>query len=238
MKRISILSLVLCAALAINTKAQSLLPPLESMPLSQNAYLSLKSGENIDGKIIYTNSGRGINKVALKDQEGKKHEYKAADILEFGILSNGMTKLQYFNESSQSIKAMLQTDRSAVKLNDYVIYRNATLKGGKVLLLQLLNPHFDEKIQVYHAANSRKTTAWNKGPITLTGEKQRVYLVSKEGGPTVKVKKGSYKKSYRKLFNDCPDMGTIRNPKFKDFGKHIQFYTQMCNSDGNYYIEE
>lgn len=237
MKKITIFSLVFCAALALNAKAQSLLPPLETMPLSENAYLSLKSGEGLDGKILYMISGRGVSKVALKDQNGIKHVYKASDISEFGIHSNGLTKLQYLNESSGSIKALLKTDRSAVKLNDYVVYRNATLKGGKVLLLQLLNPHFDEKIQVYHAANSRKTTAWRKGPITLTGEMQRVYLVSKEGAPTIKVKKGSYKKSFRRLFEDCEQMKSIRKPKFNDFGKHIFHYTEICNQDSQYYIE-
>jgi len=232
-----ILSAVLIATIAGPLKAQSFLPPLESMPMSQYGYLSMKSGVDIEGKIIYTSSGRGINKVALKDNEGKRHEYRASDIYEFGILSNGMTKLQYFNESAGSIKAALKTDRSAVKLNDYVVYRNASLRGGKVLLLQLLNPHFDEKIQIYHAANSRKTTTWSKGLITLTGDMQRAYLVSKDGAPTFKVKKGSYKKSYRKLFEDCPDLKAIKNPKFKDFSKHVYHYTEMCNG-GTYYTKD
>jgi hypothetical protein len=230
-------SVVLMVAIAGPIQAQSFLPPLESMPLSQNAYLSLKSGVDIEGKITYITSGRGVNKVALKDKDGNKHQYKAADIYEFGIFSNGMTKLQYFNESAGSIKAALKTDRSAVKLNDYVVYRNASLKGGKVLLLQLLNPHFDEKIQVYHAANARKTSTWSKGPVTITGDMQRVYLVSKEGAPTFKVKKGSYRKSYRKLFEDCPEMNAIKSPKFKDFGKHIYHYTEMC-SGGTYYVKD
>lgn len=212
-------------------KAQSLLPPLEEMPLSKNAYVILKDGNTINGEIVNTTYGRGINRVVIRDNSGTKHELKAGQIFEFGIFSNDLVKAQYFNESSSSIKALFKTDRSAVKLNDFVVFRNAQLKGGKELLLQHLNPHFDEKIQVYHSVNSRKTTPLRKGTITITGERQRAYLVSKNGSVTFKVKKGSYKKSFSRLFEDCPALLDIRKPKFKDFGKHIHYYTESCNVD-------
>ncbi len=237
MKKLILISLALVCTFQL--QAQSFLPPLEEMPMSQNAYLSLKSGQQIQGKIIFTTSGRGVNKVALRDEAGNKLEHKAAEIYEFGIVSNGLVKMQYFNESAASFKALLKTDRSAIKQNDYVVFRNAKLKGGKELLLQLLNPHFDERIQVYHSVNSRKTTSINRGPIAITGEMQRAYLVSKDGMPTVKVKKGGYKKSFKSLFADCPDMMTIRKANFKDFGKHIHYYTENCrNTDPEYFIED
>lgn len=216
----------------LQSHAQSLLPPLEEMPLSQKAYVLLKNGDNIEGKILNTTSGRGVNRVVIRDDANKRHELKADEIVEFGIFSNDLVKAQYINESSSSIKAMIKTDRSAIKENDYVVFRNAQLKGGKELLLQQLNPHFDAKIQVYHAANARKTTPLRKGVVTLTGEMQRAYLVSKEGSPTFKVKKGSYKKSFKQLFADCPNLLAVRKPKFKDFGKHIYFYTENCKQEG------
>lgn len=231
MKKLVLSTLFLSFLFAAQSYSQSLLPALEEMPMSQDAYLNLKDGQRINGKIIYTVSGRGVNKVAIRDDNGNKHEYKSPQIEEFGIFSNGLVKMQYLNESASSIKAMFKTERSAVKLNDYVVFRNATMKGGKELLLQLLNPHFDERIQVYHSVNSRKTTPLRKGAITLTGEMQRAYLVSKDGLPVVKVKKGSYKKSFRGFFADCPNMLTVKNPKFRDFGKHIYYYTENCGDE-------
>ncbi|WP_194778437.1 hypothetical protein [Pararhodonellum marinum] len=228
MKKIMLLLIALGLYGPIQGIAQALLPPLEEMPLSQKAYIQLKNGDKIDGKILNTSSGRGINKWVLRDDTGLKHELKASEIFEFGIYSNDLVKAQYFNESSASIKAMVKTDRSAIKDNDYVVFRNAQLKGGKELLLQLLNPRFDDKIQVYHAVNARKSTALTKGTITLTGEMQRAYLVSKEGSPTFKVKKGSYSKSFKRLFGECPSLLAIRKPKFKDFGKHIYYYSENC----------
>lgn len=238
MKKSVLSTLFLLFFFAVQAYCQSLLPALEEMPISREAYIDLKDGQRINGKIIYTISGRGVNKVAIRDDNGNKHEYKSPQIDEFGIFSNDMVKLQYFNESSSSIKAMLKTDRSAVRINDYVVFRNATMKGGKELLLQLLNPHFDERIQVYHSVNSRKTTPLRKGMITLTGEMQRAYLVSKDGLPVIKVKKGSYKKSFRGLFADCPNMLSVKNPKFKDFGKHIYYYTENCGDDLPEYFRE
>ncbi|MFC0264486.1 hypothetical protein [Fontibacter flavus] len=230
MKKVLLFLIVMWLFNLFQGKAQSLLPPLEEMPMSKNAYVMLKDGTQISGELVNTTYGRGINRVVIRDDSGNKHELKAGQIFELGIFSNALVKAQYFNESSASIKALLKTDRSAVKLNDFVVFRNAQLQGGKELLLQHLNPHFDEKIQVYHSVNSRKTTPLRKGYITLTGERQRAYLVSKNGSATFKIKKGSYKKSFLRLFEDCPEMLDIRKPKFKDFGKHILYYTENCHA--------
>lgn len=238
MKKVTLFLLVIWLFNSIQIKAQALLPPLEEMPLSQNAYILLKNGNKIEGKILNSTSGRGINKVSLRDEAGNKYQFTANEIFELGIFSNDLVKAQYFNESSSSVKALIKTDRSAVKMNDYVIFRNAQLKGGKELLLQLLNPHFDSKIQVYHAVNARKTTPLRKGAITLTGEMQRVYLVSKEGLPTFKVKKGSYKKSFRNLFADCNNLLSVNKPKFEDFGEHIFYYTESCEQQEIEYFRE
>jgi hypothetical protein len=239
MKRIILLLIILWLFDQFQSKAQALLPPLEEMPLSRQAYLILKNGNRITGEVMNTTSGRGINKVVIRDDSGAKNEFKANTIYEFGIISNAMVKAQYLNKSSESIKAMFKTDRSAIKMNDFVVFRNAQMKGGKELLLQLLNPHFDDKIQVYHSVNSRKTTPLRKGTITLTGEMQRAYLVSKNGSEIFKVKKGSYKKAFNQLFEDCPNLLTVRKPKFKDFGKHIYYYTENCDYNlKEYYWED
>ncbi|MFD2200837.1 hypothetical protein [Shivajiella indica] len=238
MNRILLILIVLWLLSLIQAKAQALLPPLEEMPLSREVYLILKNGDKISGQLLNSTSGRGINKVKLMDDSGIKHEFKAIEIFELGIFSNEMVKAQYLNESSASIKAMIKTDRSAIKQNDYVVFRNAQLNGGKELLLQLLNPHFDDKIEVFHAVNARKTTPLRKGTITLTGEMQRVYLVSKEGSSTFKVKKGSYRKSFHQLFTDCPDLMSIKKPKFRDFGRHIYYYTESCGQGVNEYFWE
>ncbi|SIT02413.1 hypothetical protein [Belliella pelovolcani] len=213
----------------IQVNSQSLLPPLEEMPFSKDAYILLKDGTRINGELVNTSSGRGVSRVVLKDESGIKHSYKADNIFELGIFSNGLVKAQYFNESSASIKALFRTDRSAIQQNDYVVFRNAQLKGGKELLLQLLNPHFDEHFQVFHAVNARKTTSLHKGMVTISGEMQRVYLVSKDGSEIFKVKKGTYKKAFKKMFSDCDALKEIKRPKFKDFGQHIFYYSNSCS---------
>lgn len=238
MNKILLFLLVIWLFTLFQGNAQSLLPPLEEMPLSKNAYVLLKDGSQIYGELINTTYGRGINRVVIRDDSGNKHELKADKIFEFGIFSNDLVKAQYLNESSASIKALFKTDRSAVKLNDYVVFRNAQLKGGKELLLQLLNPHFEDKIQVYHSVNSRKSTPLRKGTITITGEMQRAYLVSKNGSPTSKVKKENYKKAFESLFEDCPALLEMRKPKFQDFGKHIFYYTNDCQTALDKYFWE
>jgi hypothetical protein len=217
---------------------QSLFPPLEEMPIAGQGFLVLKNGDKIQGKLAYVNSPRGITKVALKDDAGTKHEYKVSDIYEFAIANTKWVQLQLFNESGQSIKKLLLSNPENIRSQDFVLFRNVKMKGGKDALLQILNPHFDERFQVYHDPFASKTTALENNGITFTGEMDRAYFIVKDNGPMVKIKKGSYAKSYGALFLDCPDMLKTRNPKFKDLGMHIYYYTNACGQETKLYFGE
>ncbi len=228
----NILGILFIMLLVLRTShGQKLVPPLEDIPMSRQAYLLLKNGEFIEGKILYVHSGRGITKVALKDEDGQKHAHKAVDIEEFAIVSTALVKLQYYNEGSESVKKWLNTDYGSIDEQDFVIFKNTNLKSGKAVLLQLLNPHFDEQFQVFYDPFARKSTPLRINKITLTGEMHRAYYVSKGGGPITKVKKETYRKSFLKLFGDCPAFLQMQEVKFKDLGSHIFFYTQNCGPD-------
>ncbi|WP_162343185.1 hypothetical protein [Cyclobacterium salsum] len=229
MKLISGITLFILA-LTCQLKGQQLQQPLEDIPLSNKGYVLSKSGEVIEGKINNYVSTRGIIKVSLEDKSGITHDLEAEDIFEFAIAMNGAVRLQYTMERGSSVKKLLSRDQPTGKPQDFIIYRNTSINGEKELLLQILNPGFDEIFEVFYDPFARKTTALEGKHITWTGDKHRAYFISKNGGTLVKVKKGNYKKIFESLFGDCPlVLSEIRKPKIEDLGSHIALYLNYCN---------
>lgn len=216
--------------ICLRLSAQELQQPLEEFPMSNRGYALLKTGEVIEGRIINSTSTRGITKVSLEDESGARHKISAEDIYEFAIAMNNAVRLQYFNERGSSVKKLLSKDQPTAKPKDFIIFRNTSVNGEKELLLQLLNPDFDEVFEVFYDPFARKTTALEGEYITWTGDKHRAYFISKNGAPLMKVKKGNYKKAFESLFGDCLQMlHDVNKPKLEDLGQHINLYNAYCS---------
>ncbi len=212
------------------TSAQSLKQPLEAVPMSNEGAVLLKNGELITGKILNTTSIRGITQVTLLTANEEKRKLKADEIEEFMVSMNFAVKLQFMNERGSSLVRLLSKNQPKAIPTDYVIYRNTTLKSGREALLQLLNPGFEETFEVFHDPYAAKTATMESEYLVLTGDKHRTFFVSKNNHDLQKVKKGGYKKTYRKLFGDCPVMHQEVKPKWKDLGQHVWMYDQVCGS--------
>ncbi|MBC6367868.1 hypothetical protein [Algoriphagus sp. AK58] len=215
--------------ICFGVSAQQLQQPLEDFPLSNKGYALLKTGEVIEGKIINSTSTRGITKVSLEDESGTRHKISAEDMYEFAIAMNGAVRLQYVMDRGSSVKKLLSKDQPTAKPKDFIIYRNASVNGEKELLLQLLNPDFDEVFEVFYDPVARKTFGLEGEYIKWTGDKHRAFFISKNGGPLMKVKKGNYKKAFESLFGDCPQvLSDVRKAKLEDLEKHILLYQNYC----------
>ncbi|HSF52263.1 MAG TPA: hypothetical protein VLA71_00845 [Algoriphagus sp.] len=215
--------------ICFSISAQELQQPLEEVPMSNRGYALLKSGEVIEGKILTTNSSRGITQVSLEDESGARHKISAEEIYEFAIAMNGAVRLQFLSERGSSVKKLLSKDQPTAKPKDFIIFRNTTVNGEKELLLQLLNPDFEEVFEVFYDPFARKTTALEGEYITWTGDKHRAYFISKNGAPLLKVKKGNYDQVFEDLFGDCQQLlDEVKKPKLEDLGRHIASYSAYC----------
>lgn len=208
--------------------AQSLQQPLESVPMSRKGYVLLKDGEVIEGKIISTSSTRGVTQVTLRDENDNKRKFRADEISEFMVAMNDFVRLQYLSERGSSVKKLFSRDQPKVIPEDFIVYRNVTLKPGKEQLLQLLNPDFDEVFEVFYDPSARKSTSIEGEHITWTGDKHRVFLVRKNGGELVKIKKNKYKNVFYTLFVDCQKVAILPEPKFDNLDDHILMYQEQC----------
>ncbi|MEQ9219431.1 MAG: hypothetical protein RLO17_15375 [Cyclobacteriaceae bacterium] len=210
------------------TSAQSLQQPLEAVPMSNEGAVLLKSGELITGKILNTTSVRGITQVTLMTVDEEKRKFRTEEMEEFMISMNKAVKLQFFNERGSSIVKILSKNQPKGVPQDYIIYRNTVLKSGKEALLQLLNPGFDDTFQVFYDPYAAKSATMEGEYLTITGDKHKAFYVSKNDQALLKVKKGGYHKSYKKLFGECAVMQQEEKPKWNDLGQHIWMYDQVC----------
>ncbi|GAB3225941.1 hypothetical protein J0A67_08075 [Algoriphagus aestuariicola] len=215
--------------ICLSLSAQELQQPLEEVPMSNRGYALLKTGEVIEGKILTTTSTRGITKVKLEDEFGESHTISAENIHEFAVAMNGAVRLQYAMERGSSVKKLLTKNQPTAKPEDFIVFRNTSLNGENELLLQLLNPGFDDVFEVFYDPFARKTTALGGEYITWTGDKHRAFFVSKNGGPLIKVKNGNYKDEFANLFGDCDQLTSIKKPRLEDLGQHIALYSASCS---------
>lgn len=209
-------------------QAQQLQQPLEDVPMSNKGYVLLKTGETVSGKILNTSNVRGITQVKLLDESGVKRKFKSHEIFEFLIAMNDAVRFQFANERGSSVKKMLTRRQPSAVPSDYIIFRNISINGEKEVLLQLLNPDFEEVLEVYYDPQARKTTALEGEFITWTGEMHRVFLIRKPDGSVLKVKKNSYKKDFYELFGSCEALRNLPKPDFKDLENHILMYQEQC----------
>ncbi len=229
MKTVHIIWFLLLMA-AGGLAAQQLRQPLEDVPMSNKGLVLLTSGEEFEGRIVNTSSNQhGLTQVVLEVQ-GEKRKFKANEVSEFLIAMNDAVRFQYTNERGSSVKKLLNKNQPSAVPEDFIIYRSVHADNGPNVLLQLLNPGFDEAFEVFYDPQARKSTEFGGEHITWTGDQHRVFLVSKYGGELIRVKKGSYKKDFNLLFGDCEVMKQIDKPDFKDLEKHLLEYSQHCEA--------
>lgn len=230
MKKIGIASLLILGV-TFTVRGQTFISAVSEFQAGNGCVLELLDGTIINGKVSSAMIAFGyLSSLTVKDEAGVKHKHKAETIKEFKMKMGFMAKLDAAAEGSSSIGEMFSTDYNEIIEREYIIYRQALLpkKKDKYRLLQLVNPGYDSKIQVFDDPGGKES----KGIVG--GGKEKSYLVVINGKKSVEVKKGSYKKDFPEIYGDCEAlMGTIdsKKPKFWDMAGHVFAYDQLCGGE-------
>lgn len=211
--------------------AQSFMPEF-GQQYNKRAYIIKNDNSKVEGEVKSGMSGgNGLMYIVLKDTVTEvKTKYKVADIKELGIDATTSTKAgAILATETKSIKEMANTDYTSMLNADYYIYRRVVDKKGKPRMLQLINPGFDKKMQVYIDPKA-KETGGAKLTGGLTGGAEKSYYVTKSSAYGIYVKKSKYDKTISSVFDDCPAVLEFAGskPNFSDFGKHVYFYDNTC----------
>lgn len=190
--------------------------------------VTLMNGQVLKGDIglatVETSGGlQRINSVRVF-KKGEKLKYKAKEVKEIKIKANWSDQTRSDANSEGALQIKFYSDIKS----DYYIFRNVSDKKGKPRLMQLLNPGFDDNIQVYVDAKSKDSSF-----AAMVGkDSAKSYYITKEaGGKGVYVKKSKYKKQFSEVFGDCKSVkseygGTV---KWGDFAQHVYAYDQNCD---------
>lgn len=173
----------------------------------------------------------GMMSITLKDTvTGEKSKFKVVDIKEVGVSSKGgLGKFETMTsalQSANSISEMVRTDYKSVLNSDFYIYRRVVDKKGKPRMLQLLNPGFETKMQVYADPKAKES---NGGLLSSMAEgMEESYYVARGNSSATYVQKKKYKKSMSSVFDDCSSILDAYKPDFSEFAAHVFYYENEC----------
>lgn len=227
MKRTLLLSLAVLTCLMVH--GQNFMPTF-GQTWNRNTYVIKNDNSRVDGIAKSGMVGmNGLMWIVLKDSTtGEKTKYKIEDIKEVGIDAKGGSKLGAITsslENTNSLKEMAKTDYKSVLNADYYIYRRVVDKKGKPRILQLVNPGFESKMQVYVDPKA-KETGGSKLTGGLVGGEEKSFYVTKGNSYGIYLKKSKYDKTMTSVFDDCPALIQEygKNVKWSDLSKHVYYY--------------
>jgi hypothetical protein len=234
MKKSALFTILLLGA-TLSSFGQAFISAVSEFQPSNDCKMELLDGTIVEGKVSMATISNGyLSSLSLKDANGVKHKHKAAEIKQFKVKMGFIAKLDAAAQASSSLSEMISADFNEIIEREYIIYKQALLpkKKDKYRLLQLVNPGFDSRIQVYDDPGGKETTGLSAGSLQLSGGKDKSYLVVVDGEKSVKVKKGSYKKDFPELYGDCNEfLGAIpsKKPNFWDMAAHVFIYDKLCS---------
>ena len=199
----------------------------------------LKDGTKIQGSASGVNRKKGqIYSIDIKDGSGKKKEYKAEDIAEMYLPISGMAKASkvsnYFGNSKNWGRKSLNSSTNPNEV--YVRNVKASLKNKKdekEFLMQLINPEFSNKIEVYADPNAKETTSVSfGGSPALGGGVTKSYYIRKND-EVLWLKKADFSENYNFLFGDNDEFMKqfpYNSVKWEHLSYLIAQYTKMSEA--------
>jgi hypothetical protein len=207
------------------TKAQEFLTPLET--LTGKVQVTTVDGKTVYGKLTSVSfEARGLGNFRVKDSatdEVIKFTPENVKTLQVKMtFNNRMETIE-----KQSMFKLLKSKGKEVSEREYITFNLVTYpeKKDKILLLQLLNPDFSSKIQVYEHKVGGKSSTSILGIETELNEATSFIIVI--NGVSSFVEKKKYKTDYfDKIFASCPELMAIpeKEVSFSDFAKHVSIF--------------
>jgi len=209
---------------------------VEGFSKKKTSYITLHDGSEITGTIKKLDRKKGLfEKIILNTDDGKQ-KIDAEDIKFMYLPQSGWGKL------AKSMNVMYDAQRwdgdnqiNADYLRDgYAYFETSEVqikkKKTQVLLMQLLNPAFSNKLKVYHDPWASESGGLGIGGIKVTGGRDKSYYFKKGDAIAYKLKKKHYDDQAPTIYEDCPEyFDSIKSElKWSKFEEQIYNYSQNC----------
>lgn len=222
---------------AFSVFSQDFLDGAFTFSSKKDSYIYLKDGTEVVGTIKDIDRKKGqIEKIKLK-VDGKKVEYKPEDVDHMYLMPSGFDKFARGYDNLTDVN--YHSKDRAVNLEKikegYVLFESVPVQLKKkkmTLLMQLVNPGYDEKIAVYFDPFADETTGFGIGGVNLAGGDKKSYYVKIGDDAAYKLTSKQYKKETDKLFAGCDVARAFKGKlKWSDFSKHVSHYTNECGQE-------
>lgn len=214
--------------------AQAFIAAMTQVPLNTEAVVEKTDGSVVSGEIKSAMLVGGMLKsFTLKDENGIKLKFKSADVKSIKVKPGVQGKLDMISEKSSSLKEMLETDFDEIIDREWVYFEQVVspTKSQKPVLLQKLNPGFDQLISIYNNPSANKTATLSSGDMTILGGEDRSYIAVKKNSGSFFIRKAGYDTDIREFLGDCPafiNHYDSQKLKFNNIAQHIYYYNLEC----------
>lgn len=234
---IRFLSLLLLSTLTFGVNAQDFVQASVTFSHKKPAYLSLSDGTEVEGTVdkIKRHKGTVITEVHLKVDDDVT-VYSAQDIEYMALMPSGLERVA----SAMKIQNNATLWRSDVNLKQrlslgYVFFENTQVeykKGAKMVMLQVLNPHFSDGVVVYSNPFNTEGGSTSIGGITVKEKLPGSFYIRLEGDENARfISKKKYEYTYDELFGRCRAMRrAFPKIKWQQFDEHVFAYNKRCGS--------
>lgn len=176
---------------------------------SKVSTLIMKDGTEQEGYCLGAKRKRGhIHTLVFRDLETEeKNKIPVENISEAYLFASNFAKIEKVSEIVNSMGTQRRSDvKKAMKKDEiYFINQSVSIKNKKdeqELLMQLLNPEFDDYISVYYDPSANETGSFSvMGSGPLGGGDMKSYYI-KKGDDIFWLRKKDLKKEYKNLFGD------------------------------------
>jgi hypothetical protein len=200
------------------------------------AYVYLENGDSVIGIISKVGYKKGlVDEIKIK-KEGEK---KAIEV-EINKIKMAYLPLPNLIIASQKIGTVSNANKwektginEKLMKDGYVLYeKTVTVLKGKeeILLLQLINPAFCDKIRVYSDPYAAQSQSFGVGGINLAGGDDLAYYIKVGTQSAMEVKRKDFKDNISNFFGDCPSLEARLKDKsdWTDLAKYILEHSN-CN---------
>jgi len=215
-------------------KGELLLTPTFAFSHQKTAYITLMDGKELKGTIDDIDRNKGlIEQIKVKDESGKKVKLKPEQVKFMYLPPSGLNKL------AKAVDVIYDAKKwNSQRLNQdlikqgYVYFELAKVrvkKSTEMLLVQLLNPSFSDKIKVYHDPRAKETASVGIGGISVAGGIAKSYYVLKNADDAAyKLTKSDYQKQFASFWAGSDDiLKKYPEGKWRDFTDHIHMYNKL-----------
>ncbi len=213
--------------------AQNLLTPVNTFSHKKTSYITMKDGSTIEGTIKDLDRKKGIiEEVKLKDANGKSIKLKPEEIAYMYLPQSGGSKIANSFSFLNDATKWDNDDLNQELFGRGYVYMESTpvmlKKKRLVLLMQLLNPHFSDKIKVYQDFQAGETMSLGVGGVSVVGGLDKSYYVKKQSAKAaVRLKKKDYDTEFQGFFSSCKSVSKL-DPKWSEFVNHVHTFATEC----------